>query len=525
MSNFQFLEAEWPRLYKEAREVERLALVSPTASTALARRTLEITVHWLYDHDADLDWPYDTKLVSLIRHQDFRDILKPSMYREVDNIRRIGNDAAHSRQIKAQTAVDCLKYLFRFLSWLGKGYSRADVEIAPFRMELIPDGREPERSRKEMADLRRELEQSRAAEAKSRQALADQRAANETLRAKHEAEKQAMTQRRKTRARTQPPIPELVSEARTRKLYIDSLLRDAGWDQLTEGRELEYEVKGMPSSTNPSGIGYADYVLWGKDGKPLAVIEAKRTQADASQGKHQALLYADCLEQMHGQRPVIFYTNGFETYLWDDSFYNSREVYGFYTQEELQLLVDRRSTRKDIRQFKVNRAIAGREYQIEGIRRVAENLVVDGKSDGLRGARRECLLVMATGSGKTRTSAAIVEMLTKCNWVKRVLFLADRNALVKQAKKAFNEHLPELSAINLTQEKEIDGIRLVFSTYPTMLNQIDKAREGEERFYGVGHFDLIIIDEAHRSVYQKYGAIFEYFDALLIGLTATPKKD
>ena len=187
-------------------------------------------------------------------------------------------------------------------------------------------------------------------------------------------------------------------------------------------------------------------------------------------------------------------------------------------------MVDRRVTRKDIRGFEVNKDISGRPYQLEAIQRVAETFARerDGK---LRGGQRECLMVMATGSGKTRTSAAIVDMLTKCNWAKRVLFLADRNALVDQAKKAFNDPLPDLSAIDLTKEKEDASTRLVFSTYPTMMNKIDGARVDGERIYGVGHFDLIIIDEAHRSVYQKYRAIFEYFDALLIGLTATPKTE
>ena len=281
---------------------------------------------------------------------------------------------------------------------------------------------------------------------------------------------------------------------------------------------------GMPTSTNPSGNGYVDYVLWGRDGKPLAVVEAKKTMVEARAGKHQAKLYADCLEAMHGQRPVIFYSNGFETFLWDDTFYPEREVYGFFREDELQRMVDRRVNRKDLRTFEVDRDISGRPYQLEAIQRVAETFVKEREGQ-LRGGQRDCLMVMATGSGKTRTSAAIVDMLTKCNWAKRVLFLADRTSLVKQAKSAFNEHLPELSAIDLTKEKEDPSTRLVFSTYPTMINKIDGAKVDGERMYGAGHFDLIIIDEAHRSVYQKYRAIFEYFDALLIGLTATPKTE
>ncbi len=326
-------------------------------------------------------------------------------------------------------------------------------------------------------------------------------------------------------------VPLELSEAETRRRYIDLSLKECGWDNLREGYELEYAVDGMPLSTNPSGKGCVDYVLWGDDGLPLAVIEAKKAMADPRKGKHQAELYANCLEQAHGQRPVIFYSNGFETYLWDDLFYPEREVKGFYSKDELQRLMDRRHSRADLREFKVNLDIAGyqRPYQLEAIARVAENCVTTiKKADGsqqLRGRARKSLLVMATGSGKTRTSAAIVDMFSKCNWVKRVLFLADRNALVTQAKKAFNEHLPNLSAIDLTKEKEDDGTRVVFSTYPTIMNRIDGIAEDGGRFYGVGHFDLIIIDEAHRSVYQKYRAIFAYFDAMLVGLTATPKTE
>jgi len=349
----------------------------------------------------------------------------------------------------------------------------------------------------------------------------------ELLRLQLEKERERVAERKATRKKEvdkNRAIPVLIPESATRKIYIDLLLKEAGWERLREGRELEFEVTGMPLSTNPTGIGYADYVLWGDDGLPLAVVEAKKTMEDAHKGRHQAELYANCLEQMTGQRPVIFYTNGFDSYIWDDTFYPEREISGFYTKDELQLLIDRRNSRKNLKEFKADANIAGRPYQLEAIQRVSEALVTE-KDGQLKGKERKALLVMATGSGKTRVAAAIVDVLTKCNWVKRVLFLADRNALVTQAKNAFKEHLPNLSAIDLTKEKEDNGTRLVFSTYPTIMNKIDSLKNGDNRFYGVGHFDLVIIDEAHRSVYQKYRAIFDYFDSLLIGLTATPKTE
>ncbi|MBT8252538.1 MAG: DEAD/DEAH box helicase family protein, partial [Bacteroidia bacterium] len=528
MSNFQFLHKQWPAIFKEAKEAEQLTLTSPKASALIARSALEKAVQWLYDNDVDLEWPYDTKLSSLIHEQCFREIIKPSMFREINLIRLNGNAGAHGKSISHDQSIASIKNLFRFLSFLGLYYSEEDIDIPTFTMGLIPDGNEHKATLKELQSIERQLDQRREKEQLERKKLEEQASEIELLKKQLEAQQIANKQRRVKREKAKDPdkaIPILIPESVTRKLYIDVLLKEAGWENLTDGKDLEYEVTGMPLSTNPSGIGYVDYVLWGTDGKPLAVVEAKKTMAEARKGRHQAELYADCLEQMHAQRPIIFYTNGFETFIWDDTFYTDREIQGFYTQNELQLLVDRRTTRKDPRNFKVNTDIAGRDYQLEAIKRVAENLVVDTAEGKLRGARRESLLVMATGSGKTRVATAIVDMLTKCNWAKRVLFLADRNALVTQAKNAFREHLPELSAIDLTKEKEDSNTRLVFSTYPTIINKIDKVKTDDQRFYGVGHFDLIIIDEAHRSVYQKYRAIFEYFDAMLLGLTATPKKD
>jgi len=528
MSNFQFLHKEWPAIFREAKEAEQLTLTSPKASVMIARSALEKTVQWLYQNDEELHWPYDTKLASLLHEQCFREIIKPSMFREVNLIRLNGNAAAHGKAIRQDQSIASIKNLFRFLSFLGLYYSEEEFITPTFTMGLIPDGNEQKETLKALQQLEEQLDQRREQDKAERLQIEAQAAQIELLQNQLLNQQKANTKRRVEREKVKDPstsIPILIPESITRKLYIDVLLKEAGWEDLTEGKELEYEVTGMPISTNPSGIGYVDYVLWGKDGKPLAVVEAKRTMADARKGRHQAELYADCLEKMKGQRPIIFYTNGFETFIWDDTFYTDREIQGFYTQDEIQLLIERRTTRKDLRTFKVNTDIAGRDYQLEAIKRVAENLVVNGKNGGLRGAKRESLLVMATGSGKTRTAAAIVDMLTKCNWAKRVLFLADRNALVSQAKNAFKEHLEHLSAIDLTKEKEDSNTRLVFSTYPTIINKIDKVKTEEQRFYGVGHFDLIIIDEAHRSVYQKYKAIFDYFDAMIIGLTATPKTE
>lgn len=527
MSNFSFLKTGFPELFTEATEAEKQTLTSPKAAAMLCRGALEKAVFWLYENDSDLTLPYDTKLSTLIHEQCFRNILNQRMFQEINIVRLNGNNAAHGKKVSQSESLVSLKSLFRFLSFLSKYYSEENPEIPSFDESLIPDGKEKDKTLQELKILADALAEQSEKLNQERLKTEELAQANELLKLQLERQKEVISARKEERKKLpeeNKSIPQLIPESITRKIYIDLLLYEAGWEVLRQGRELEYQVTGMPKSTNPTGIGYVDYVLWGDNGLPMAVIEAKKTSVDAHKGRHQAELYADCLEKMTGQRPVIFCTNGFETFIWDDTFYTKREVAGFYTKDELQLLIDRRKSRQDLRKFKVDTNIVERPYQLEAIQRVAEAMVTDNGLK-LKGKSRKALLVMATGSGKTRVSAAIVDMLTKCNWVKRVLFLADRNALVTQAKNAFKEHLPNLTAIDLTKEKEDNGTRLVFSTYPTIMNKIDSLKSDSGRFYGPGHFDLIIIDEAHRSVYQKYKAIFDYFDSLLIGLTATPKTE
>ena len=519
MSNFQFLHKEWSDIFEIAKEAEDMVNVRARSSIVNSRVALEKGIRWMYTNDERLFEDYDEKKTvgNLLLAKSLKTVTEKPLRRELHLLQRLGNEAAHGEQTDSEKADTCIKILFQFCSHLAVSYSTEEIQIPEFNEELLTTGDRVDESQSDLEQQVKKLQEQLEKDEVDRQKLEEQK---EELQKRNKV----LAERAKSRQPQTKHIPQLIPESVTRKLYIDVLLKEAGWNNLTEGKGLEYEVKGMPISTNPSGIGYVDYVLWGDDGNPLAVIEAKKTMVSPKKGKQQAVLYADCLEQMKGQRPIIFYTNGFETYMWDDTFYSEREVSGFYSKDELQLLIDRRTTRKDLSAFKVDRNIAGRAYQLEAIKRVAENL---GKNHNGKyvGTKRESLLVMATGSGKTRTAAAIVDMLTKCNWAKRVLFLADRNALVTQAKNAFKEHLEHLSSIDLTKEKEDSSTRLVFSTYPTIINKIDKERTDDKRFYGVGHFDLIIIDEAHRSIYQKYKSIFDYFDSMIIGLTATPKKD
>lgn len=300
-------------------------------------------------------------------------------------------------------------------------------------------------------------------------------------------------------------------EAATRDLFIDLLLKEAGW-ALGDARDREYEVQGMPNGQNK---GFVDYVLWSGE-VPLAIVEAKRSRRSAKEGEQQARLYADCLEKQTGHRPVIYGTNGYEHWMWDDTTSPPRPVQGFHTRDELELMAQRRTRRKPLASLPIAPGIVERHYQQRAIRRIAETFERD--------QHRKALVVMATGAGKTRTVIALVDLLMRAGWVKRVLFLADRVALVNQAVNAFKAHLPDAAPVNLVTDRATEG-RVYVSTYPTMMGLINEGAGGSERRFGVGHFDLIVVDEAHRSIYQKYRAIFSYFDALLVGLTATPKDE
>ena len=308
------------------------------------------------------------------------------------------------------------------------------------------------------------------------------------------------------------PRPLDLSEYKTRKIYIDTMLMDAGW---MEGKDWLNEVKlsGMP---NRSETGYADYVLYDDAHRPLAVIEAKRTCEDVVKGRQQAQLYADLLEKQYGRRPVIFLTNGFDTRI-DDGQYPERKVSSIYSKRDLEKWFNLQSMRTSLSHVTIDKKIAGRYYQEGAVKAVCDSL--GGKN------RRKALLVMATGSGKTRTVISLCDVLLKNGWVKNILFLADRNSLVTQAKRSFVNLLPHLSVTNLCDEKDNYQAHGVFSTYQTMMRCIDSVKDEEGKLFTSGHFDLVICDEAHRSIYNKYKDIFTYFDAPLIGLTATPKDE
>ncbi|MGM5470648.1 DEAD/DEAH box helicase family protein [Flavobacteriaceae bacterium LMO-SS05] len=528
-SNFQFLKNEFATFHDRAVKAEQLVITDPRTSLVYSRMALEEAINWMYANDEDLEQQYNTTLHNLLVQPEFKEQFNHKLYNELFIIKNAGNLAAHNKPVNDIDSHKAIEALFYFGKWFIKSYAKEPVSnLGIFDFDYIPKEGGSTLSRKQIKQLQEQLdkeldtyqEQLKTKEAE-RQQLADE---NELFKKQIEA-LQAQIEANKVEANVEDEVNHPRNEAETRKYLIDVALREAGWD-LKGINDKEYKVEYMPKSTNVSETGYVDYVLWDDDGLPLALVEAKRTLESASKGENQAQLYADSLEKMHGRRPVMYYSNGYEIFLWDDQFYKqSRRVHGFYTKAELQTAMFRRTHRMDIRTAPIDTEISGRSYQMRAIKSISEHFAGNDKSDGkLIGTNRGALLVLATGTGKTRTSIAFSKLMLECNWAKRILFLADRTSLVDQAKRNFVKHLPEHTSVNLLEEKDNPDARFAFSTYQTMMGLIDRSRDEEARFYGVGHFDLIIIDEAHRSIYKKYQAIFEYFDALFLGLTATPKN-
>ena len=502
MSNFDFiLKNEIFKTFAEASvEAEKSIAVANVSCTILCRRALELAVKWIYANDRELVLPYQNNLSSLVYDINFKSMINEKVFNGMIYIIKLGNFSVHSnKKITRKEAVLCLKYLFDFMDWIAYYYDSNYVETK-FDEGKLPGESSVNLKKEEREELENKLVEK---DEKIEKILKE----NEELREK-------LTKQRTSKKTAYNFKVSDISEFETRKQFIDLDLKIAGWDS-TNIRE-EVEVKGMP---NTQEAGYVDYVLYGENGKPLAVIEAKRTSKDAKIGQQQAKLYADCLEKEYAQRPIIYYTNGKEIYMWDDLSYPERKVSGYYTQDELQLLIRRRDSKENLEHIYIANNIANRPYQLEAVKKVCESF---------EQKHRRALVVMATGTGKTRTAISLVDVLTSKNWVQNVLFLADRTELVKQAEKNFKKLLPDMSCCNLLSSKDgnPEESRIIFSTYQTMINCIDKMKSKNGiTLFTPGHFDLIIIDEAHRSIYKKYQAIFDYFDGLLVGLTATPRDD
>ena len=492
MTNFDYLKSEskFESFADSAIAAEKTLHIDINSSVFNSRRAMESAVKWMYSVDKDLIMPYQDSLVNLMNSEEFRDIVGMDIWRRMDFIRKVGNIAAHDnrKKISLEQASLCLENLFVFLDFVAYCYSDS-YEERKFDKELL------KAQNTQTVDVKEAPEVDLEALIKENAALKD-----------------ALTSRRADKQQTYVPKPLDLSEYETRKIYIDSMLQDAGW---VEGKNWlnEVELPGMPHN---SEVGYADYVLYDDAGKPLAVIEAKRTCKDVAIGRQQAKLYADILEKKYGRRPVIFLTNGFDTRI-TDNLYPERKCSSIYSKRDLEKLFNLQTMRTSLKHIMVNKNIAGRYYQEGAVKAVCD--AFDTRN------RRKALLVMATGSGKTRTVISLVDVLLQHGWVKNILFLADRNSLVTQAKRSFVNLLPDLSTTNLCEGKDEADAHCVFSTYQTMINCIDDIKDEEGKLFTCGHFDLIICDEAHRSIYNKYKDIFTYFDAPLVGLTATPKDE
>lgn len=491
MTNFDFLksDAQFATFADAAIAAEKTLNIDIATCAINCRRAMELAIKWMYSVDKDLELPYDTKLSCLMTNENFRHIITRDLYHRMNFIRKIGNDAAHNntKKITLEQAKLCLENLFVFIDFVaccyGDNYTQREFD--PMLLENKSESLVVMPSDVDLNELIKE---------------------NKSL-------KEELTKRRSEKQKSYAPLKPLeITEYQTRILYIDSMLEEAGWKK-GENWLDEKEVLGMP---NKSEVGYVDYVLYDDMNKPLALVEAKRTCKDVAVGRQQAKLYADLLEKEYGRRPVIFLTNGFETRI-DDGQYPEREVATIYSKRDLEKMFNLRRMRTSLSKIVVDKNIAGRYYQKAAIKAVCDTL--DAKN------RRKALLVMATGSGKTRTVIGLCDVLLNHGWVKNILFLADRNSLVTQAKRSFVNLLPDLAVTNLCEEKDNYTAHCVFSTYQTMYNCIDEAKDEEGKLFTSGHFDLIICDEAHRSIYNKYRDIFNYFDAPLVGLTATPKDE
>ena len=491
MTNFDFLlkDKQFDTFSGVAIAAENTLHIDVDSCVINCRRAMEFAVKWMYSVDKALYLPYQDNLQNLMNGEDFRDIVGNDIWQRMDFIRKVGNSAAHGgRKVTGEQAELCLENLYIFLDFVsycyGKNYKSSNfdkslLELTPEEaLSFVPDNN---------IDLSKLIEENREL-------------------------KEELTARRAEHQQTYVQKPLDLSEYKTRKIYIDFMLEDAGW---REGRDWLNEVE-LPGMPNRSEVGFADYVLYGDDGRPLAVVEAKRTCVDVSKGRQQAKLYADLLEKKYGRRPVIFLTNGFETHI-DDNRYPERKCACIYSKRDLEKLFNLQTLRTSLKNITVNKSIAGRYYQESAVKAVCSSF---GEKN-----RRKALLVMATGSGKTRTVIALCDVLLQHGWVKNILFLADRNSLVTQAKRSFVNLLPDLSVTNLCEEKDNYTAHCVFSTYQTMMNCIDSVKDEDGKLFTCGHFDLVICDEAHRSIYNRYRDIFNYFDAPLVGLTATPKDE
>ncbi|MBQ1947592.1 MAG: DEAD/DEAH box helicase family protein, partial [Clostridia bacterium] len=481
--NFTYLEKypKFQKLYTYCTEAEDLAVKYPSASATGARKAMEFMVKLIYMSVVGADGGFTVfEMITDARFTSY--IGDEIMLNSIHYIRKMGNIAAHGGDLVKEDGLKVLEELHflvgEFCILLGL-ISDYPEYISPENNVNIPT---------KMPEI--------ASQVKEKVVVAPEIIAEFAPRMRA----------------TRFDVKHGRDEEENKQLYLKASLREAEWPIVNKANQA------MPGSAGLNMIlddgDTVDYVLYGRDNRPLAIIEYTTTTKNLIEGRIKVIEKANKMAVKYGYKPVAYYTNGYHIYVIDQLGYKPRRVFQFHSLEELELLKLRVGSRQDISNPQIDEAIAGRDYQKKAIA---------GACNAFMQNRRHALLVMATGTGKTRISIALSDVLLKAGWAKNILFLADRTSLVRQAHKNFNKLLPNVTtSIYAGSDTDRDAnARIIFSTYQTMINLInDDTRE-----FGIGRFDLIIIDEAHRSIFKKYSTLFHYFDALMIGLTATPRAE
>ncbi|MHB0958771.1 MAG: type I restriction endonuclease subunit R [Pirellulaceae bacterium] len=510
-ANFELLRPKWPELAGLGGFAEAYAHTDPIGAMGKLRTFCEHMAKSVR-HELRLPTLFRPTLIDLLDDAAFQSAVPDVIVSKMHALRIEGNRAVHGNEGDTAVVLRLLRDAYDLARWLFVTFADGRVAACPAFVEPPEGGVEAVERRREKKAI---LERVAAQEAQMQRLLDELDAA----RAQAEQAHATATELEAALAAGQQSVKALKAvspldydEAATRRYLIDTMLADAGWNvgpDLVSTDEVGKEVEVQDQPTE-SGIGYADYVLWDDDGKPLAVIEAKKTARNAEDGRTQAKCYADGLEKEHCQRPVIYYTNGYDLWIWNDAEAEPpRKTYGYYSKDSLQRLHFQRKEKQPLSAIAPNPAIASRMYQIEAIRRMVERFATK---------KRKGLIVQATGTGKTRVAVSLSDALIRANWAKRILFLCDRRELRKQAHNVFKEFLPGETRVFVTAHTAGDREKRIYlATYPAMM----KCYES----FDVGFFDLIIADESHRSLYNRYRQIFEYFDAYQVGLTATPLNE
>ncbi len=506
--NFEFLRAKWPELAGLGGFAETYAHPDPVGAIGKLRSFCEQIVEWVHHHHR-LPKPYRANLIDLLSNQAFKDVVPEIILSKLHAIRFEGNNAIHGNKGDTTIALRLTREAYNVARWLYVNYTTGEISDCPDYDDPPAGGVEGVKQRREKKAI---LERIAAQEAQLQKLLSDlavERSRADQAESTAQERQAALETALRATTRLQAVDPMAFNEAETRKYLIDQMLLDAGWDVGQGTTSTAEVVKEAPVKyqVGKSGLGSADYELDDDNGKPLGVVEAKKTAVDPQIGRQQAVQYADGLEKEHGQRPVIFYTNGYDLWIWNDAAHEPpRKIYGFYSKDSLQHVIFQRTAKKPLSEVAANPDIAGRLYQIEAVRRVVEKFAEK---------KRKALIVQATGTGKTRVAISLCDALIKANWAKRILFLCDRRELRRQANNAFNEFLPSLPRTYVSGASVGNTTdRIFLSTYPAMMKIYET--------FDTGFFDLIIADESHRSLYNRYRQLFEYFDCYQLGLTATP---